>query len=199
MVNGWLVSVNKTRTSGFIMGISFQNNTFIKKHFRERLWDCDQYWGKLFANRLESSSSSQMGNRAQLCPLVMQPYALRGGCGSMCPPAFCFALPAFRMWLPPAWPEFLFVWGKWVLGQKYPLAEAWLWHQLCVYATGGVAMTPPLSQLEKWCHGLNFLTSPGPPCTSFHLSLSRYPQCQRKKLSPPQDIQKKVMPMLCQH
>lgn len=44
-VNERLVPANKICTSGFIVGISLQNNTFMKKHCRERLWDCVQYWG----------------------------------------------------------------------------------------------------------------------------------------------------------
>lgn len=53
--------------------------------------------------------------------------------------------------------NFCFFGEKWMLRQEYPLAEAWSWHQLCVYATGGVATTPFPSQLGRWCHGLNFL------------------------------------------
>lgn len=85
-----------------------------------------------------------------------------------------------------------------MLKQKYPLAEAWLWHRLCVYATGDVAMTPFPSQLGRRCHGLNFLTSPGPPCTSssssphFHSvvtlsakgKISPHPKTSRKRSCP---------------
>lgn len=45
VVNELQVTVNEICTSGFIVGISLHNNTFIKKHCRERLWDCGQYWG----------------------------------------------------------------------------------------------------------------------------------------------------------
>lgn len=49
-------------------------------------------------------------------------------------------------------------WGK-KPPPNQPWAEAWLWHELLVYATECVALTPSLKKLGRWCHGLDFWTS----------------------------------------